>query len=186
MRNPGERNLFSISAGRIKPSRSIAGGLLACVLWAGAISEVFSQANAPFPPPKEIRVYSIQGLSFGSFYTGATGGTVAVSPAGSRSQTGTVVLAGGMVQNAIFIVELLPGRLVSISFGPPATLLRIGGGGSMTMNIGPTNRGMSFVTSGGHPFFNPVQVGGTLNVGNTLANPPGNYEGTFSITFNQE
>jgi hypothetical protein len=142
--------------------------------------------TTPFPPPRQIQVYNAQGLGFGSFYTGGTGGTVVVSPAGVRTSTGSVVLVGGMPQAAMFIVELLPGRLVNIMLGPSATLTRMGGGGSMTMTIGPTDKGASFVTSGGQPFRNPVMVGGTLFVGNTASNPAGSYEGSFSVTFIQE
>jgi hypothetical protein len=140
----------------------------------------------PFPPPKQIQVSAEQDLSFGSFHTGTTGGTVVVSPSGMRSTTGTVVIAGGVYYAAVFVVELLPGRLVSIQLGPTITMNRIGGGGSMTMTVGPTDKGLQFVTSGGHPFRNTVMVGGTLHVGNTSANPPGDYSGEFTITFIQE
>lgn len=142
--------------------------------------------NMPFPPPNQLQVFAVQQLSFGSFFPGSSGGTVVVSPTGSRSSTGTVVLAGGAAYQAIFDVRLIPGRLVSIMIGPPVQLVRIGGGGMMTMQIGPTDKGTSFVTSGGHPFRNPVGVGGTLTVGDIMANPAGSYEGSFSVTFIQE
>jgi len=145
-----------------------------------------AQPGSPFPPPKEIRVYTAQGISYGNFFPGTTGGTVVVDPNGFRSSTGSVVLAGGMFQPAIFIIELLPGRLVNIMLSPASTLTRVGGGGTLTMAIGPTSRGTSFVTNAGHPFRNPVQVGGTLYVGNISMNPSGSYEGTFDVTFIQE
>jgi hypothetical protein len=152
-----------------------------------AITASLSAQSTPFPPPREIRVFATQDLGFGEFYTGTTGGSVIISPTGSRSTTGTVVLAGGFGQPAIFIVELLPGRLVNILISPQtAVLTRIGGGETMTMTIGPTDKGTSFVTSGGHPFHNPVQVGGTLHVGNISSNPAGEYTGTFHVTFIQE
>lgn len=148
--------------------------------------ESYSQGS-PFPPPREIRVFGTQELSFGEFYTGPIGGSVIVNPSGSRSSVGTVVLAGGFGQPAVFIVELLPGRLVHIMINPQSTILnRVGGGGTMIMNIGPTDKGTSFVTSSGHPFRNPVQVGGILEVGNITANPAGEYTGTFNVTFIQE
>jgi len=93
---------------------------------------------------------------------------------------------GGMPQAAMFIVELLPGRLVSIMTGPDVILYRVGGGGSLTMSVGPTDKGANFVTTSGHPFRNPVMVGGTLHVGNNASNPPGSYEGSFNVTFIQE
>jgi hypothetical protein len=155
-------------------------------LTGGVFSDVFSQ-GAPFPPPREIRVFATQELGFGGFYTGSAGGSVIISPSGSRSSTGTVVLAGGLGQPAIFIVELLPGRLVNIMISPQTTTLtRIAGGETMIMTIGPTDKGSSFVTSAGHPFRTPVQIGGTLHVGNIISNPAGEYTGTFNVTFIQE
>jgi hypothetical protein len=156
------------------------------LLTGGTLNEVFAQGS-PFPPPREIRVFATQELGFGGFYTGSAGGSVIISPSGSRSATGTVVLAGGLGQPAIFIVELLPGRLVNIMISPQTpTLTRIAGGETMTMTIGPTDKGTSFVTSAGHPFRTPVQIGGTLHVGNIVSNPAGEYTGTFNVTFIQE
>lgn len=149
-------------------------------------AEVHAQPGSPFPPPRELRVYTAQGISFGNFFPGATGGSVIVDQTGVRTTTGSVVLAGGMYQPAIFIIELLPGRQVHIGLSGASTLTRVGGGGTLTMSIGPTSRGTSFVTNAGHPFRNPVQVGGTLYVGNISMNPSGSYEGTFDVTFIQE
>lgn len=109
-----------------------------------------------------------------------------ISPEGFRSSTGSVILMGGNFYQALFEIKLIPGRLVQIIVGPQVTLNRIGGGGSMNMQVGPTDKGSSFVTTLGHPFYNPVGVGGTLFVGNTTANPAGVYEGQFSVTFIQE
>lgn len=145
-----------------------------------------SGQQMPFPPPNQIQVYVVQHLNFGSFIPGNSGGSVIISPAGIRSATGTVILIGGEAQQAIFNVRLIPGRLVHIQLGPPVQLNRIGGNGSMTMTVGPSDRGSSFVTTGGHPFINPVSIGGTLIVGNISSNPAGNYHGTFTVTFIQE
>lgn len=160
--------------------------LLVVVLIVGVLPLRCNAQNMPFPPPNQMQVYSIQQLSFGSFFPGNSGGSVIMSPSGMRSSTGSVVLAGGSYFQAIFEIRLIPGRLIQIQLGPTATLTRSGGGGSMIMAVGPTNRGSSFVTTGGHPFRNIVNVGGELFVGNISANPAGNYEGLFSITFIQE
>jgi hypothetical protein len=165
------------------PFRSVATMVLFCCLLLSG--KAFAQ-GMPFPPPNQLQVFAVQPLSFGSFYTGASGGTIVISPGGMRSATGTVVLAGGVFHQAIYDVRLVPGRLIHIQLGPPAQLNRVGGGGFMTMEVGPTDKGSSFVTTGGHPFINPVHVGGTLNVGDIIANPPGDYEGSFSVTFIQE
>ncbi|HZK06896.1 MAG TPA: DUF4402 domain-containing protein [Bacteroidales bacterium] len=145
-----------------------------------------SAQQTPFPPPNQMEVFSVQQLNFGSFTTGASGGTVVISPEGFRTSTETVILMGGNFNQAIFEIKLIPGRLVQIILEPQVPLHRIGGGGSMNMQVGPADKGSSFVTTGGHPFYNPVGVGGTLFVGSTTANPAGAYEGQFSVTFIQE
>lgn len=142
--------------------------------------------NTPFPPPRQIQVFSTQALNFGEFYTGSSGGSIVISPDGIRSATGTVILMGGNYSQSVFVVELIPGRMVQIVLGPTVQLTRVGGGGSMEITIGPADKGSSFVTTGGHPFRNPVNVGATLLVGDNSANPPGEYQGSFSVTFIQE
>jgi len=149
-------------------------------------SEVLYSQSTPFPPPRQIEVFATQPLSFGDFFTGSSGGTVIVSPSGARTATGTVMLASGFGEQAIFEVSLLPGRQVSIMLGPTAVLTRVGGSEQMTVTIGPTDKGTSFVTNAGHPFRNPVQVGGTLNVGSMASNPAGQYVGFITVTFIQE
>jgi hypothetical protein len=171
-----------VFAGNCRPSFSVTFYLFLfvfCCITANA-------QNRPFPPPNQLQVYSMQELSFGAFSTGASGGTVVISPSGIRSSTGSVILLGGGFYPAIFDIRLVPGRMVQIVLGASAQLDRLGGGGYMTMQIGPTDKGSSFVTSGGHPFRNPVAFGGTLYVGSDAANPPGQYQGYFNITFIQE
>lgn len=142
--------------------------------------------NMPFPPPGQMQVFTVQHMNFGSFFNGSGGGQVILSPEGFRTATGNILLAAGTYFQAIFDVRLIPGRWVQIHLGSATTLELAGGGGSMLLTIGPTDRGTGFVTTGGHPFRNPVKVGGTLTVGNTATNPPGNYSGSFFITFIQE
>lgn len=183
--NPSTISINTIYLGKKVRSFSLS-VLVLFILYGNLCNFVFAQGS-PFPPPREIRVFATQELGFGGFYTGSAGGSLIISPSGSRSSTGTVVLAGGPGQPAVFIVELLPGRLVNIMISPQTTTLtRINGGETMTMTIGPTDKGLSFVTSAGHPFRTPVQIGGTLHVGSIASNPAGEYSGTFSVTFIQE
>jgi hypothetical protein len=153
------------------------------------LSGAFFKSHAqtmPFPPPRDIMVYQAQGLNFGEFYP-ASGGEIEVSPSGNCTASGGVVHSGGNCYPACLIVELLPGRLVHINYSSTATLSRIGGGGSMTMEIGPTDKpGDQFVTNAGHPFHTWVYIGGTLQVGPPSANPAGDYSGSFEVTFIQE
>ncbi len=143
----------------------------------------------PFPPPNQLQVRQGSHLSFGSFYTGNSGGTVKIEPDafGTRSTTGTVqgLYSNSGHSSALFVVILIPGRQVAITLQQSAELTRAGGG-MMTMDNGETSHGSTFVTSRGHPFYNYVYVGYTLNVGSSSANPPGNYSGSFTVTFNQD
>lgn len=147
-----------------------------------------AQAQSPFPPPSQLQVYANQELSFGSFFAGTSGGTVTISPTGTRSVTGTVVeLAQSPGTPAIFDLRLVPGRVVHIVFPASAQLVRKGGGGVLMLTDFTTDKpGNSFVTTAAHPFINPVQVGATLNVRGPNENSSGDYMGTFSVTFIQE
>jgi hypothetical protein len=148
----------------------------------------FSVAAQP-PPPRPISIYvnPAQGLIFGAFFQGVSGGTVIVYPDGSRTVTGSLVQAnlGYPFSPAIFEVDANPGTMVSIMNGPDVTLTG-SNGGTLSLHIGAASTGSTFVTSAAPPSRTQVRVGGTLTVGNKLANPSGNYSGTFSVTFIQQ
>ena len=135
-------------------------------------------------PPRPINVTVTQPLVFGAFSHGVAGGTVSINPAGIRSATGDVILLilGYSFSTAIYRITGPPGTVVSLLNGPDV-FLPGSGGGSLRLRIGNSNPASPFVLTPG-PFL--VNVGGTLTVGNSVANPPGNYSGTFNITFVQE
>ncbi|MFA7489520.1 MAG: DUF4402 domain-containing protein [Mariniphaga sp.] len=161
-------------------------GIWGIFFW--VICSYSSYGQSPMPPPNRLQVYATQELSFGSFSTGSSGGTVIISPTGNRSVTGTVIEFMLSVGNsAIFEVRLIQGRMVHILLPTQATLTRVGSGEIMTITDFTTDKpGNGFVTTAAHPFFNTVTVGATLHVGNISSNPPGNYSGTFPVTFIQE
>lgn len=138
---------------------------------------------AQVKPPRPINVTVTQNLGFGVFYHGALGGSVSITPAGVRSATGDVVLlVTGLYFAAIYRINGPPGTVVSLLNGPDV-LLPGSGGGTLSLHIGNSNPASPFVLTPG-PYF--VNVGGTLTVGSSAANPPGSYSGTFNITFVQE
>ncbi len=147
-----------------------------------------AQRNTIENPPRPVTIYvnPAQGLSFGSFYEGATGGSVIVSPYGTRSASGSVILLnqGISFSPAIFEVDAEPGTIVTIVNGSDATLTG-SAGGSMSLHIGSSDLGSPFTATSLSPSRTLIRIGGTLYVGNPLANPPGNYSGTFSVTFIQ-
>jgi hypothetical protein len=147
------------------------------------------QALAQEPPPRPISVYvnPAQGLIFGAFFQGITGGTVIIHPDGSRTVSGSIVQAnlGFPFSPAIFEVDANPGTLISIMNGPDV-LLSGSNGGTLSLHIGPASTGTPFVATSTSPARTLVRIGGTLTVGAPPANPAGSYSGTFSVTFIQE
>lgn len=120
-------------------------------------------------------------LNFGNFTPTGSGGTVIVSTTGVRSKTGNVILFSSPdVSRAVFSIKGNNSAryVTNITIGN-ATLNRIGGGGSMSLTTFKTSPVPSFnirnrtVT---------LSVGATLNVGSIIANPPGDYSGTFTVT----
>ena len=136
------------------------------------------------PRPITVTVNLVQNLHFGTFYHGVAGGTVIIYPDGSRDKTGDVVLLIGSFSPALFDVVANQGTLVSILDSPDATLSCLCGG-TLTLRVRQADSYPTIITSI-PPASTQVKVGGTLIVGNSLANPPGDYSGTFVVTFVQE
>lgn len=133
----------------------------------------------------EIHAYAIQELSFGTFITGSSGGTVTITPEGNRFISGTVMdLSVSAGSPASFNVEVLPNKLINIQLPESAVLKRNGGEETMIISNFRSNPANSFISKAGNALINTVYIGATLTVG--TANPPGDYSGTFTVTFNQE
>ncbi len=148
---------------------------------------VSSKAQENPPIPVQVQVNTARFLNFGSFTTGVSGGTVSVTSNGIRSSTGDVVELnmGPPVSSAQFDVTANPGTILTIN--SPANIILTGtGGGSIFLNIDSYSTGQTFITTASPPFTTPVYVGGTLSIGNLSANPPGQYDGTFTLTFIQQ
>lgn len=147
----------------------------------------------PALPARTLSVEATQSLNFGTFClssSSAPGGTVTVGWDGSRSYTGDIILLSGFPGHApaIFEVNLCQGRNIIITYSA-TTVLTGNNGGSLTLNIGPTEKGgsgSSFPVNYNCQFITPLRVGGTLDVGPNMSNPGGVYTGSFSITFNQQ
>jgi hypothetical protein len=138
-------------------------------------------------PPRPISLYSMQNLNFGAFYQGLTGGTVIINPSGSRSATGDIVLVnlGYLYFPAIFELEGNPGCIVHFLAGPDA-ILTGSNGGTLTLVLGDSDPGDPIIINTAPPARMQIRVGGILIVGNPVANPAGNYSGSFMVMFIQE
>ena len=145
------------------------------------------QLSAQEMPPRPIGLYALQTLNFGAFYQGVTGGTMTISPFGSRSSTGDIIPVnlGYLYFPAIFELEGNPGSIVHYLAGPDATL-NGSYGGSMTLQVGESDIGDPIIITVGPPGRIQIRVGGTLVVGTPLENPAGSYTGSFMVMFIQE
>ncbi len=144
--------------------------------------------NAQEMPPKPISVSIIQNLAFGAFTQSLGSGSVMIDPSGLRTSTGDVILVnyGYLYYPAIFRLEGNPGTVVHFMAGPPA-ILNGNLGGQMTMTLGNAQPVSPFILSSTpQNGFILVYIGGTLAVGDPLANPPGHYNGSFLVMFIQE
>ena len=143
----------------------------------------------PVLPQRTITITATQSIHFGTVcLTGGTGGTVTVGYDGSRISTGNLLLISSAptAQPAIFEIKLCQGRTVSINYD--ATIPLFGSnGGSLTLDLGPTEKGpsgSSFSTNNDCNFITPLRMGGTLHIPGTAFQ--GIYTGSFALTFNQE
>ena len=145
-------------------------------------------ANGQEMPPRPITVTvsTVQNLSFGAFYHIGTG-SVIIYTDGSRSSTGGVVLLGmGYTFNSgLYDVVANRGTLITIVNGSDVWLPG-SNGGSMLLHIETSDPVSPFIITTTPPTATQVRIGGTLTVGNAGANPPGNYSGTFNVTFFQQ
>ncbi|UZJ63899.1 DUF4402 domain-containing protein [Sphingobacterium sp. KU25419] len=120
------------------------------------------------PPPRPLVIYvnPAQGLIFGAFFQGNSGGTVIIYPDGSRSVTGSIIQAnlGFLFSPAIFEVDATPGTLISILNGPDVALSG-SNGGFVLLHVGASSTGSPFITTATPPIRTQVRVGGTLTVG---------------------
>ena len=140
----------------------------------------------PVLPPRTITVQPTQDIDFGIFYVSSTG-TITVNWNGTVSTTGGVVSFSTLTAHpAIFDIKLCQGRTVIITYNP-TVILTGNNGGAFTLNVGPTEKGVSgseFPVNNDCNFITTLRVGGTLDV--PVGSPPGTYSGSFSIDFTQE
>lgn len=145
------------------------------------------------PRPIQVNVKTAGDLHFGAFCHGPSGGTLTMLYGGSRVAGGDVIPLnlGYTYGPAIFEISGIKGTIISITDNS-ATPFTLSGsnGGSLTLHMGTpssnTDSGTPFILNAEYPFKMEIRVGGILSVGNSAANPPGSYSGTFSVTFNQE
>jgi hypothetical protein len=147
-------------------------------------NELFAQ---PETTQALITVTVTQLINFGTFcVTGNSGGTITVAFDGSRTCTGAIVLLSNnpIASPAIFEIKLSQGRNTYISYNPQS-ILTTSNGSKLQLDIGPSDKGVngsSLTSVSDVNFISYLTIGGTLHIPGTA--PPGNYSGSFDITFN--
>ena len=142
------------------------------------------QINAQEKPPKPIKITvdNLRHLNFGKVIPFGAGGTVTIENNGSRSSNtnNILLLSDTSFGAALFIVHALPGTLITINPIPDSYLSN--SSYQMALKLGLPSTGYMFVVTSEST---DVWVGGTLTVGSLMNNPPGSYNGQFTVTFNQ-
>lgn len=145
-------------------------------------SEILAQEKPPIPV--KVEVNTARWLNFGSFTTGTNGGTVVVDFSGKRTATSDVTLLnmGATHTSAMFDVRAIPGTIIHIK-APVDVPLKGTNGGTIYLDIDSFSTGQTFIHTGNANTPTAVEVGGTLRVSNSGSNPPGSYNGSFTLTF---
>lgn len=147
----------------------------------------YFQSSAQEMPPRPVSVSIVQSLSFGAFSNGMSGGSITITPFGMRSATGTIILIdmGYLYFPAIFRVGGNPGTILHLLNGPDETLTG-SNGGTLLLQIGESNVSDPFIINVAPPGTMEIRIGAKLIAGSPMANPPGVYNGSFSVIFVQE
>jgi hypothetical protein len=137
-------------------------------------------ANATADIVSNLTIANVTGLQFGKIVSGATAGTVTVSPTGTRTSSGGVSPVNGATpapSAASFTVTGEAGASYAITLPTSAITLGNGAGGTMTVDGFTSNPdGTGTLAADGHQV---LDVGATLHVGASQA--AGTYSGTFSV-----
>lgn len=141
-----------------------------------------------------IGIVRTQDLWFGDLMSPAAAGTVTVSPAGARTSSAAITVAGGVVSAASFTVnENANGNpKFWVQLPVSATITRAGGGATMSVSNFTANVNANCISTSGATPPGPLgqcpnsnngfvlNVGGQLNVG--AAQMQGAYSGLFNVT----
>lgn len=145
------------------------------------VSPVIGQEHPP--SHVEIEVRTNQFLNFGAFTIGNARGSISVDHQGTRSYSGDVYLLniGETVSPALFEVKARPGTILNV-VTQKDIYLRGDNGGRIRLQLDSFSPDEMFISTAQPPHGNSLYVGGTLFLESVSANPPGRYNGTFTIT----
>jgi hypothetical protein len=156
--------------------------LIVCLFISFSVVKAQSQSSA-----SNFSANATQGLIFGTFFRGNTGGTVIINPDGTRSVTGDIVQStlGVPFSPAIFEISAKRGTVITILRGP---IFKLNGnnGGTASLKIGSSIPASPFVVTAKNNDHTTIMIGATLTVSGPLTSPSGSYNGHFYVTFVQQ
>jgi hypothetical protein len=131
----------------------------------------------------QTQVFQEQGVQFGTFVSGSSGGVITINYEGERTSTGSIILInqGDVFQPVVFGIDAPLGTIITLLKGPDVTL-QGANGGKIILSLGTSDRGSYFVSTAVPPNKNYVAFTTTLTVGTIQENPSGSYSGILSIT----
>ncbi|NVN93916.1 MAG: DUF4402 domain-containing protein [Bacteroidetes bacterium] len=124
----------------------------------------------------------IKPLSFGQFSTMGNGGNVVVSPQGTRTSNGSVMLSEGVAQQGIFSIFGTQNNTVQVILpSSPVYIYHQNGVNYMYLDTWTVDMPKAGSSKSNSELI--VSVGSTLHVGSTEVNPIGSYACTYPIIF---
>ena len=166
---------------------SLLGALMIAFGAVGAHAQSTDQGAAQARVVQGLNITKVDDLAFGQIVAGDAGGTVTINSAtGNATQLGGARMLPSTRHRGKFTSNAQLGVLFIINGDPAVTLVRNGGGGSMTatLNYSPASGiGLVGLITVNLVAISPTQeidVGGTLTVAGNQ--PPGDYSGTFDVT----
>jgi len=136
------------------------------------------------PNGTALQVTVRQEINFGALTQGQSGGSIIISPEGTRTSSGTVVPLnfGSTYLPLILEIEGPKGSIVSM-LSNEITTLTGSNGGIMKLKMKGSNPIMPFYITDDAPAKSIIKIGAELIVGSSIESPPGNYSGTINISF---
>lgn len=152
---------------------------IAAVAGSGSANAATASANTSSTVVTPIAIAAVGTVGFGSF-SPSTGGTVVISPDGTRTVTGAVVQLAGATSAARFDVTGMASEGYTISFGGPGVLTR--DGGTETMAFAPISALTESGATSGNISAGTLSAGGAQSfyVGGILTVASGQVGGTYA------
>ena len=162
----------------------IAAIVLSIMIHGNVRSQVSISAQAFAEVIEALTAYETEQMNFGRFSPEMTGGNIVLSPDGTRSAQGTIILASGPHNPGRFTITGAPEAAFSIQLPPGQAVLehQITGNTMIVqewVSDPPANAEALTLPNGSRI----ISIGATLSVGPVEDNPVGLYAGTFELTF---